>query len=236
MTTTLTRPRQKSGAATALSGTLPQVNLLPPEVRAARGLRVTKRWLGLALVVTVVACVAAYGYAMLTAAAAQSGLEEAQAETARLQTEAAKYAEVPVVLRALDDAKTARETGMSTEVQWKAYLDAITAVLPANVSIDSMVQTGASPIAAAPAPTDPLQLPSVGQIQFTGRTSTTPDTAAWVDALNSIPGFSDAWVSSAAVTEDEEGIYYTVAATVQVTDAAYSHRFAATEDATEGEG
>ena len=51
-------------------------------------------------------------------------------------------------------------------------------------------------------------------------------------ALNSVPGFRDAWVSSATVTEDETGIYYTVAATVQVTDGAYSHRF----DATEGEG
>ena len=79
---------------------------------------------------------------------------------------------------------------------------------------------------------DPLQDPSIGQILFTGRSSTTPDTAAWIDALNSVPGFADAWTSAITGTGDEEsGIHDTVASSVQLTDAAFSHRF----DATQGE-
>ncbi|KQY25103.1 fimbrial assembly protein [Cellulomonas sp. Root485] len=232
MTTLLERPKGRSSAGTALSGTLPQVNLLPPEVYAARGLRRTKRWLGISLIVTVVVCIGAFGLALVSGAQAAVELAEAQAETTRLQQEQAKYAEVPVVLDALANATRAREIGMSTDVQWKPYVDALTAVLPANVSFDTLTMSIATPTTGAPAPIDPLQKPSVGQIQFTARTTTVPDTSAWIDSLNSVPGFSDAWATSVSVTEDESGIYYTVAGTVQVTDAAYSHRF----DATQGEG
>lgn len=230
MSPVLERSRtKKPSAATALSGTLPQVNLLPPEVRAARGLRATKRWLAISLVVTLVVCIGAYGLALVSHSSAQSELTRAQDETVRLQQEQAKYAEVPQVLNALAQAQAARTIGMSTEIQWKSYVDAIAAVLPENVSIDTLTVVGGSPFAAAPAPADPLQGPSVGQIQFTVRASTVPDTAAWIDALNSVPGFSDAWFSAASVTEDDSGVFYNISSTVQVTTAAYSHRFDATK-------
>lgn len=232
MTTLLERPKGRPSAGTALSGTLPQVNLLPPEIRAARGLRATKRWLVMSLVLVVVLCIGAFGLALISGAQAATELAEAQAETTRLQEAQAQYAEVPVVLAALDGATSARATGMATDVQWKSYIDAIAAVLPANVSFDTLTVNVATPMTGAPAPTDPLQQPSVGQIQFTARTSTMPDVSAWIDALNSVPGLGDAWASSATITEDESGIYYTVASTVQVKDTAYSHRF----DAIEGEG
>lgn len=232
MTTLLERPKGRASAGTALSGTLPQVNLLPPEVYAARGLRTTKRWLVISLVVTVVVCFGVFGMALISGAQAATELAEAQAETTRLQEAQAEYVEVPIVLDALANATDARTVGMSTDVQWKSYMDALTAVLPPNVSFDSLAVSVATPGTAPAAPADPLQQPSVGQIQLTARTSTVPDTSAWIDAMNSVPGFSDAWVSSATSSEDESGIYYTVAATVQVTDGAFSHRF----DTIEGEG
>lgn len=229
------KPRTRSGAGgTVLGATLPQVNLLPPEVRAARGLRTVKRWLGISLILTVVLCLAAFGLALVSGASAASELLDAQNETTRLQQEQQKYAEVPQVLGALDQAETARKLGMSTEVEWKKYLDALTSVLPANTNIDTFTVSGATPSTPAAAAADPLQGSSVGQIQFTGRATTVPDTAAWIDALNSIPGFSGAWVTTVAVTEDEHsGTYYAVTGTVQYTEAAYAHRFAA---AAEGEG
>ncbi|AEE46125.1 PilN domain-containing protein [Cellulomonas fimi] len=228
------KPRTRSGgsAPTALSGTLPQVNLLPPEVRAARGLRTTKRWLVISLVLTVVACVGGFGFALISAAAAATELADAQAETTRLEQEQAKYAEVPEVLDALDQATLARTVGMGADVLWKPYVDALAAVLPAGVSIDTFTVTSNEPTATPVAPADPLQAPSAGQIMFTARSVTVPDSAAWLDGLESVPGFSDPWVSSVMVTDDESGTYYTVTATVQFTEAAFSHRF----DATEGEG
>ncbi len=215
-----------------LSGSLPQVNLLPPEVRAARGLRKTKQWLVISLVVTLLVAVGVFGLALISSATATSELVQAQEETARLQLEQTKYAEVPQVLGVLEQTKSARELGMSTEVQWKPYLDAVAAVLPANVNIDTFQVTGATPMVPPAASGNPLQEPSVATIQFSARASTVPDSAAWIDALNSVPGFADAWLSAAAVTEDETGIYYTVSGSVQVSELAYSNRF----DATEGEG
>ena len=214
---------------TTIGPSLPQVNLLPPEVRAARGLRKIKRWLAIGLVVVVLLCAGGYGYGKLLVAEAATELTSAQKETAVLAASEAKFAEVPQVLGALDAVKAARVLGMSTEVQWKTYFDAIAAVLPADVSIESLTVIGATPMTAASLPADPLQGPSVGQITFTGKSATLPDTANWYAALNSIPGFADAWVSNVAIGSDDTGDFYTVESTVQFTDLAYANRFAAVD-------
>lgn len=226
MTTTTERPRTKSGSQGFVASP-PQVNLLPPEIREARGLKAVKRVLALVLVFVVALCAAGFVLAYLDKGTASDDLAEAQAETARLQTEQQQYAEVPRVLGQLDTTKAARQLGMSTEVLWADYYGALAAVLPADVSFDSLAITQATPIAAAAPPSTPLQAPSIGQIAFTARSTTLPNTAQWVDALNSVPGFGDAWVSSASITEDGETqtVYYNVSATVQVRDTAYALRF-----------
>lgn len=229
MSTVLERPRTRSGAGTALSGGLPQVNLLPPEVRAARGLRTTKRWLVIGLGVTVAVCAGVYGLAVLDRVSAGSELTQAQDRTSALQAEQTKYVEVPLVLGALSTAQLAKQLGMSSDVDWKGYTDAITAVLPANVSVDNLSATVAT---AATPPAAPTGAASVGQIGFTVRSSVIPDTAAWIDALNAVPGLTEAWASSITIVEDESGIYYQVASTVQLTEAAFSHTY----DLTDGEG
>ena len=231
MTALADPPRAKKGTQTVLGG-LPQVNLLPPEVRAARGLRNLKRWLALALVAVLVLCLGVFALAKLSKSSADSELAQAQAETRRLQTEEQKYAEVPRVLGALQNATTARSLGMATDIAWSSYYAAVTAVLPTNVSIDSLVVTtqAASGAATVGAAANPLQVASVGQIQFTGRSTTVPNTAAWLDALNGVPGFANAWASSAAITQSQnKTTYYNVSVTVQVTSSAYTHRFDATK-------
>lgn len=231
MTALADPPRAKKGPQTVMGG-LPQVNLLPPEVRAARGLRSLKRWLAMALVVVLVLCAAVFALAKFAKVAADDELSTAQAETQRLQTEQQKYAEVPRVLGALQNATAARALGMSTDVSWASYYAAVTAVLPTDVSIDSLAMTSqsASGTAATATAANPLQAASVAQIQFIGRSTTVPNTAAWLDALNGVPGFADAWASSATITQSQnKTTYYNVTVTVQVTSIAYTHRFDATK-------
>ncbi|GGB94105.1 PilN domain-containing protein [Cellulomonas carbonis] len=221
-------PRAPKGAA--LVGGLPQVNLLPPEVKAARGLRVVKRMLALAVGVVALVIVLVFVWSVMQRSSAQDQLAQAQQETARLQAEEAKYAEVPQVQTQLEATRTARELGMSTEVLWKPYLDAITAVLPADVSFENVSLTSATPTEPAPLPAGPLEEPSIGRLTFTGRTATVPDVAAWVDALESVPGFADAWVTTATLDGAEAGSrYYAVTSSVQITDAALAQRFAAAD-------
>jgi len=231
MSALLERTRTKPASGSVIPTTLPQVNLLPPEVRAARDLHRTKRWLLIGLVVTVALCIAGYGVALISSSAAQSQLNEAQDETERLNAEAAKYDEVPQVLGAIKNAEKARSLGMETDVRWRDYIEAASAVLPEGVSIDDYSVSVPTPMSASGEP-DLADLLLAGDIAMTLRSEAVPNTALWLDGFASVPGFVSPWFSSATLNEDEDGIYYTVNATVTVTKAALSHAF----DETEGEG
>lgn len=216
-------PRPEVGKAAPAQ--LFQVNLLPPEVRDARSLAVAKRWLGIGLIATVALNGLGFAGAHMITSAAESELVDAQSETALLKAEEAKYAEVPRVLNALSQTDLARQIGMSTEISWKPYLDAITSVLPTGVSITTFTLTGPSLSASNSVQTDALTSPGIGSITFDGRTKTIPDTAAWLDALSSVPGFADPWVSSVTIAEEEGVVFYSVSTTVQLSDSTFAQRF-----------
>ncbi|WP_421733817.1 PilN domain-containing protein [Cellulomonas sp.] len=230
MSLTIERPLGAKDKRVLTNIGLPQVNLLPPEVRAARGLVNVKRWLGLALVAIVIVAALAFGFVKLLAGQATAELESAQEDTARLQQEQAKYAEVPSVLNDLKRTQDARTQGTSTEILWRQRLDAIAAVLPAGVSIDTFTVTQSTPWMSASTSADPLISSGVGTVLFTVRTATLPDSSSWLDALNTVPGFADATFTSAAVTATDGLTYYNVTTSVQVLDSAYALRFPASTE------
>ena len=204
---------------------LPQVDLLPPEVRAGRGLSKVKRMLGLGLVATMVLAGAGYGWAYLEEQSANEHLADAQDKASALVRERQQYAEVPVVLKALEDITTARVFGLSTEVLWRPYIEAITAVLPPNVSIDTFNVAQGSPLTPVSVPVEPLSQMGVGSVVFSARSVTMPDASLWLDSLDSIPGFADPTLQSSTVTEEDGTVYYLVTATIQVDASALSLRF-----------
>lgn len=236
MTTTEARPRggAKPPKSSRLVGPViapPQVNLLPPEVRSARGLRSAKRLLGLALVGVVLLCGAGYVGATFVEQSAQDELTSAESDAAALQVEAQQYAEVPQVLGEIDRVTAAREYGMSPDIEWTPYVVAVASVLPADARIEAFTMTLGNPVEAASAATDPLQAAdSVGRLELTGRTTTLPDAAAWMDSLGAIPGFTDPRVSSAQTAAADGTAFYRVTVSVQVTPDAFSGRFAATQE------
>ncbi|WP_225754488.1 fimbrial assembly protein [Actinotalea sp. Marseille-Q4924] len=238
MTATLERPAAPSGGkknrsrSGGLVSTLPQVNLLPPEVYAARTLTRVKRWLAVVVVLALIIAAGIVALSVMTQQAVDEELAAEQLRTEALLEEQRQYAEVPVVLSQLDSIRTARELGMSTEVLWRDYISAIAASAPDSVSIETVSILAASPMEVPPAPLTPLDEAAVGTITFTANSLTVPDTAQWVEALGSVTGLTNAWFSSATITEDEELAYYTVTGTIQITEDARANRFAATE----GEG
>lgn len=210
---------------------MPQVNLLPPEVHASRALSKTKHRLVYVVVGAVVVIVGGYGYGVFDTMTAQSQLTAAQDDARSLQTKVNAYAEVPQVLNQASEVNKARTSAMADDVVWKSYLDAITAVLPAGVSIDSLTITGPDSQTASggTTSTSPLDPTGVGTVAFSARSATVPDAAAWVDALSSVPGLSGATVSSVSVAADEGAApYYTVTMQASLTSAVLSHRFDAT--------
>ena len=217
---------------------LPQVNLLPPEVKAARGLARTKRWLALAVVLALVVSAGMVGKTMLDQDAADEALAQAQARTAELQAEQARYAQVPLVLAAVDRAENARAIGMSTEVMWRQYFQALAWSAPPGVRIENLKIVSATPMVLPQAPADALSAQGVSAIAFTAQSATIIDTETWLRNLAQIPGFSDPWFSQAQLSEAGGAPIYNVTAAVILTADAYELRFspealaAADEDAT----
>ncbi len=223
--------RQAAAAVPAPRGpvVLPQVNLLPPEIRAKRSLSRVKRLLAASLVLVLVLLAGGYALAVMDNSAADDELAEAQAETARLQAQESTYGDVPAVLNAVTSTQDARTFAMASEIRWKSYLDAITAVLPAGVSIDQFTLTGPASSTTATSVASAVDQ-GIGTIAFEGRSKTVPDTAAWLDALASVTGFQNPWVSTVTVTEEDGSTYYSISSTVQLTTDSFALRFVPTEE------
>lgn len=230
MSTVLSRPlTTKKGGATGFPA-VPQVNLLPPEYGARRALAALKRRLLFALVVVLAVAVVAYGVAFTSLTAARAEQARAEEETTSLLQQQQQYAEVPQVLGQLARAEDARTLGMSTEILWAPYLRAVGAVMPEGVLLSQFAMTGATPMLAPAPPSNPLQDETVSALAFEAISDQLVDTADWVDALNAMPGFHDAWVSTAKADEYNGQPVYRYTSTVRVTADAYADRFGAEEE------
>jgi len=205
----------------------PQVNLLPPEIRASRVLGRAKMRLAAALLFVVVLAAAGFVGSALIERSAANELVAKQVEVQRLVAEQAKYAEVPRVKAQIASTQLARQLGMSTEVLWKGYLGAIQAVAPAGVTITELSTQLPGPVQPGTPAAAPLDALSVGSISFVGQARTLPDLSTWMEALNAIPGFADATFNTSELTEDNGVVYYNIASTVQVNETAFASRFVA---------
>ncbi|GEN78855.1 PilN domain-containing protein [Actinotalea fermentans] len=231
MSTTTDAPASKgrarlSGRAPALGAPpYPQVNLLPPEVAAARGLARTKRWLALFVALSLVGLAGLYLLGVRAKDAAADDLAAAQQTTQDLNAQKEQYAEVPLVLAELDRAAQARQLSMQTEILWRPYLRALAATAPEGVRIETVRLFGTTVIDPPVPPPDVLGGEGVGTVSLTVESRTVPDTAAWLRALETIPGFEHAWFSQHTLTAENDVAYYSVTATVQINEAAFALRY-----------
>lgn len=203
----------------------PQVNLLPPEVRSRRALGRVKIALAGFLVVVLLVVVGAYVFAGFEVRSADADLDAASTRVQSLLSQQEEYAEVPRINSQISTITEARLLATSTEVEWARYWRAIEAVTPAGWSIQTLQTALPRPGEAAMPGVNPLGAPNVGTITFVGRAKTMPDIAAWMDALERIPGYVDAWFTNAQITEESGVVYYEVGATVQVETSAFWGRF-----------
>ena len=156
---------------------------------------------------------------------AQEQLLAEQSTTTDLLAEQTQYGEIRTAQARVDLVKAAQQVGASTEIDWKAYLQAVQATLPASVAIESVMVDSATPILMYDQPTVPLQGPRVSTVKFTASSTVLPDVPAWLDGLTTLPGFADALPGT--VTLDATTNTYTVDITMHVNEAAFAQRFAA---------
>jgi hypothetical protein len=211
-------------AETLIIGGEPRVDLLPPEVRGQRNAAAVRRRLGVGVVLLLVLAVGGSGAAGIQAIQAQAALAEEQARTADLLGQQRKYIQVRSVQDEVSLIQAAQQVGTSTEIDWKKYLSEVQATLPANVTLNTVVIASASPLTPYAQSTVPLQGVRVATLSFTASSPTLPEVPAWLNALTSLPGYTDA--SPGSVMLDAAGVY-TVNITMHIDQAAYTNRFAA---------
>jgi len=216
------QPAQVPGAPS-----LPQVNLLPPHVRAKRKIAVVRVWLGLALLVVVLLIILAAVVTVWEKQSAAADLADIQARNDTLQQEQLQYAEAPRVLRELKARESARAVAMSTEVLWSPYLSAISSATPLEVSIDTVtvsqdtVWGGSTSLSAGP-----LSTPgTVGLVNINGRAQSLAAVSDWQDSLSKLKGVVDVEVSSIEIGAEEDSVYYAVSATLSLTSDAFANQF-----------
>ena len=196
---------------------VPQVNLLPPEVGAARKADVAKRWAVAAVVVAVLLSAAGWGLVQMGQSAATDRLNDAEAETVRLRNEQQRYAEVPQVLAQQDLLRATRSAAFATDVSWATYIGGALGVLPAGTALERVEASVTTPMNGEVPPVDVLDQPGIGQMTITGRSTTVPDAGALVGAMNSIQGLTEARVVSVTLVSDPDaGTFYRVVMTAQV--------------------
>jgi mRNA-degrading endonuclease toxin of MazEF toxin-antitoxin module len=212
-----------SKAAVLVVGGEPRVDLLPPEIYRERAAAVIRRRLLIGVFGVIAIVAVSTGASTVLAIQAQGQLADEQARTSSLLADQTKYIEVRSVQSKVALVKAAQQVGVSTEIDWKKYLDNVQATLPSTVAIDTVTLDFASPISAYVQPTAPLQGTRVGTVTFTAKSAVLPDVPTWLNALATLPGFADALPGS--VTLDPTTKVYTVDITMHVNDSAYAKRF-----------
>ncbi|KQX07955.1 MULTISPECIES: hypothetical protein [unclassified Leifsonia] len=215
-------PKQsKSTTEVVEIGGTPRVDLLPPEVRAQAAVRRIRGRALLALVLAVALVLAGTGYAVFTNVNAQLLLANANQRTGDLVQKQADYAIVTQVEQATQAVHDAQALGGWTEIDWRSFLQAVQATLPAGVTITAVNVDSASPTEAYAQSTVPLEGARIATLTFTATSSDIPQIPAWLDALRAVPGFTDAMPTS--VNQAEGG--YTVNMIMHINDSALSKRF-----------
>jgi Tfp pilus assembly protein PilN len=213
---------------TLVIGGAPFADLLPPEIRKehqGKNTRGKMLWgiLGVVLLVFVGTGVSYY-FAMTS----QMALIAEQNRTNDLMLEQQKYSEVRAVQGDIATIEAGQRVGTGTEIDWKAYLDRVDTTLPEGSAITTVTVDAASPLIDYAQPTGPLQGARVATLSLQLVSKTIPDISAWLGALETLPGFVDAFPGS--VTRNDAGGSYTVAMVLHINENAWSQRFVPEED------
>jgi type IV pilus assembly protein PilN len=196
------------------------VNMLPPEIIAARRIRVIHKMLISALAVIVVLGLLGFGYAYWQVHSASSGLTAVQSQTTQLESQQVKYN--PVLVLQAEIAHIAEElTTLTTNTVNLPHLVLQVAALAPHPG--QLTKIDVEVLAAAPANTsgatpdntgslDSSGLPHIGVITVGGTVRSVADVAAYARALNALPGIVEVFPTSAQASTG--GLSYTIEMTM----------------------
>jgi Tfp pilus assembly protein PilN len=209
------------------TGTMPRVNLLPPEIAEKATLRKAQ----FAMAGVGAAAVAVVGLLYVNASHEVSEANEQKAEVAaasvKLNAELKSLQNVRDVYARVDAAKLTLASAMKNEVLWSSYLHDLTLRVPDNVwltslsaSVDAGKATGSAAAGAAP-----VLDPGIGTVNISGVAFDHPDVAKWLESLSQQKGFANAYFTQSTETEIADRTLYKFTTSVNLTQAALSNRY-----------
>jgi Tfp pilus assembly protein PilN len=204
--------------------TLPQVNLLPPEIDEQRRFRRVQVGLGGAVLASLVVAGALFVAANNQVGDAQDELDANKVQGTQLDAQVAEYAEVPLVYGQVEAARAQLGQAMGQEVRWSYFLNDLSLKIPRHVWLDSMIVTATAPATVTTG--DQYAAAGVATIAFEGHGYRHNDVAAWLNALARQAGFTQPYFSDSTINPvgtEEDAVKFS--STVTVTDDALSNRY-----------
>lgn len=206
----------------------PGVNLLPPEVHQRRAARKVRAYLLLAIGVVLALVVVGVLWADGKVREAEDRLQAAEDEHADLLAEEATYWEVPIVLAELKNAENAETLAMWRDILWEPYALEIVDALPDDVIFEWYAVQSPGAIDGSLVPNHPFENDAYAWIQFEGYVATRPDAAEWMESIEAIKGFENAYIEFVELegdADEADSSIYSFKGDVDVTIDALSGRY-----------
>jgi Tfp pilus assembly protein PilN len=212
-----------STQTTTRLATLPQVNLLPPEIGQARRFRQVQAGLGGAVLASVVVAAVLLVMANGQVNKEQDDLSANQAQATALQAKTAEFAEVPLVSAQVEAARAQLTQAMGQEIRWSYFLNDLSLSIPRHVWLDTMTVTTTAPAAAPVA--GQYAAVGIGSVTFGGEAYGHNDVAAWLNALAKQKGYTQPYFTDSTVEPlgNNDAVKFT--SQVTLTDDALSRRY-----------
>lgn len=204
---------------------VPRVNLLPGEIFAERRLKRAQLALGAATLAVVGALVGGYLWSAASVTAAEEELAAEQQRANTLRNEETKYAAVPKVLAEVEAAQTARSQAMVTDVLWADQLNTLAGSYPKTTWLRDLTVALGMPATAAPGASVAVTPTGIGTLTFNGTGLTHSDASAFLDVLESTPGYSYPYLTVSERKDVEGTIVVDFTATVNLTTDVLSLRY-----------
>lgn len=190
------------GSARSIVGVPPRANLLPPEIAMGAKLSRQRRGLIYLVLFSIVLVGLGYAYATLLSIQAQVDLDRENQQTAPILQEQATYSEVTAVQTQLLATEAASSVGASTAIDMETYITLVEASLPPGSSISGYSIAGTLPTQAYLSPVDANHTATVATLNFAVSIPALDSVSTWLHALETIPGFAGATISSVQGSSD----------------------------------
>ncbi|NYF09626.1 hypothetical protein HDC94_000782 [Leifsonia sp. AK011] len=166
-----------------VTGAVPRVDLLPPEVHERRRTAAARSTILLLAVLAVVLVAGGFAFASLLAIQTSSALASEQERTLDLLAQQGEFIEVRQVQARVSASEAAERVALSTEVDWPAIIREVISAQPPGMVLQNVDIVSATPTTAFPQATVPLQGARIASMDVSFASPVAPDIASAVDSI-----------------------------------------------------